>query len=82
MIELETPQPQQQAPAPRIEEVETEGNRSRVEGTPLPVSVADSNTIEGSLIRSPDGTDTDDAAADWRFTTTTTRGAANVLTSS
>jgi hypothetical protein len=51
-----------------------------VEGTPLPVDVADSNTIEGSLIRHPDGRDTDDAASDWRFTTTVTRGAANVLT--
>jgi hypothetical protein len=51
-----------------------------VEGTPLPVDVADSNTIEGSLIRHPDGRDTDDAASDWRFTTTVTRGEANVLT--
>ncbi|HVM17194.1 MAG TPA: lamin tail domain-containing protein [Gaiellaceae bacterium] len=51
-----------------------------VEGTPLAATVADSNTVDGSLIRHPDGTDTDDAAADWRFTTTVTRGAANVLT--
>jgi Lamin Tail Domain len=51
-----------------------------VEGTALPVSVADSNTVDGSLIRAPDGRDTDDAAADWAFTTTTSRGAANVLT--
>ena len=51
-----------------------------VEGTPLPVAVADSNTVEGSLIRSPDGRDTDDAASDWAFTTTVTRDAANVLT--
>jgi hypothetical protein len=52
---------------------------SLVEGTPLPVDAADSNTVEGSLARIPNGGDTDDAAADWRFTTTT-RGAANVLT--
>ena len=35
MIELETPQPQQQAPSPRIEEVHAEGNLSRFEVTPL-----------------------------------------------
>jgi hypothetical protein len=52
-----------------------------VEGTVLPTSVEDSNTVAGSLIRNPDGRDTNDAAADWAFTTTITRGAANVLTS-
>lgn len=51
-----------------------------VEGAALPASVADSNTVEGSLIRAPDGRDTDDASADWAFTTTATRGGANVLT--
>jgi hypothetical protein len=51
-----------------------------VEGTVLPTSVEDSNTVAGSLIRNPDGNDTNDAAADWAFTTTVTRGAANVLT--
>jgi hypothetical protein len=53
---------------------------SLVEGTALAASVADSNAVDGSLIRAPDGRDTGDAAADWAFTTTTTRGAANVLT--
>jgi hypothetical protein len=53
---------------------------SLVEGTVLPATVEDSNTAAGSLIRNPDGKDTDDAAADWAFTTTVTRGAANVLT--
>jgi hypothetical protein len=53
---------------------------SLVEGTVLPAAVADSNTVAGSLIRSPDGKDTNDAAADWAFTTTLTKGAANVLT--
>ena len=52
-----------------------------VEGTALPETVADSNTVAGSLIRNPDGKDGDDAAADWAFTTTVTRGASNVLTS-
>ena len=33
---------------------------------------------EGSLIRYPNGVDTDDAASDWALTTTTTPGAANV----
>ena len=51
-----------------------------VEGTVLPTAVEDSNTVGGSLIRNPDGKDTNDAAADWAFTTTITRGAANVLT--
>jgi large repetitive protein len=51
-----------------------------VEGAVLPTSVEDSNTVAGSLIRNPDGKDTNDAAADWAFTTTITRGAANVMT--
>jgi hypothetical protein len=51
---------------------------SLVEGTALPASVADSNTVDGTLARLPDGKDTDDAASDWAFTTTPTKGAANV----
>ncbi|MEP6893459.1 MAG: lamin tail domain-containing protein [Gaiellaceae bacterium] len=53
---------------------------SLVEGTVLPDTVVDSNTINGSLIRNPDGKDTDNAASDWAFTSTPTRGVANVLT--
>jgi hypothetical protein len=53
---------------------------SLVEGTMLPEIVADSNTAAGSLSRIPDGTDTNNAASDWVFTTTLTRGAANVAT--
>jgi len=49
-----------------------------VEGTPLAATVADSNTVAGSLSRIPDGRDTNDAASDWAFTTTATPGAANV----
>jgi hypothetical protein len=49
-----------------------------VEGTLLPAATADSNTVAGSLSRIPNGGDTDDAAADWAFTTTVTQGAANV----
>jgi hypothetical protein len=52
-----------------------------VEGTMLPVDVADSTTVDGTLSRIPDGADSDDAAADWVFTTTPTPGAANVKTS-
>lgn len=52
-----------------------------VEGTVLPDTVADSNTVDGSLSRIPDGQDTNDAASDWVFTTTKTPGAANVATS-
>ena len=51
-----------------------------VEGTLLPVDVADSNTVDGTLARIPDGTDTNNAAGDWSFTTTPTPGAANVKT--
>ena len=53
---------------------------SLVEGTMLSATVADSNTAAGSLSRIPDGRDTNDAATDWVFTTTLTRGAANVAT--
>jgi hypothetical protein len=53
---------------------------SLVEGTALPASVADSNAVDGSLSRIPDGRDTDDASSDWAFTTSRTPGAANVLT--
>jgi hypothetical protein len=51
-----------------------------VEGTALAADVADSNTVAGSLSRSPDGGDTNDAATDWVFTTTVTKGTANVVT--
>jgi len=54
------------------------GAVSLVEGTALPATVADSNTAPGSLCRFPSGTDTDDAATDWRFCGTSTPGAANV----
>jgi Lamin Tail Domain len=51
-----------------------------VEGTALTADVTDSNTVAGSLIRNPDGRDSGNAANDWAFTTTLTRGAANVHT--
>ncbi len=53
------------------------GTFSLVEGTAL--SASDSNTTNGSLIRSPNGQDTGDADTDWKFTTTPTPGAANIL---
>ena len=53
---------------------------SLVEGTALATDVADSNTVAGSLIRHPDGSDSNDAATDWAFTTTVTKGAANIAT--
>lgn len=43
-------------------------------------SILDSNSVEESLIRNPNGTDTDDAAADWKVTKTVTPGSANQLT--
>ena len=48
-----------------------------VEGTPLPASVADSDTSTGSLARLPNGGDTNDAATDWAFTTRVTPGNPN-----
>lgn len=48
-----------------------------VEGTPLNAAVADSNISEASLVRSPNGSDTDDADADWALSATPTPGAAN-----
>ena len=52
-----------------------------VEGTALDESVVDSNTVAGSLSRIPNGSDTNNAATDWAFTTTLTKGAANVASS-
>ena len=54
------------------------GTHSLVEGTALSAAIADSNTINGSLARLPDGTDNDNAAADWNFTTTPTPGGPNL----
>lgn len=51
-----------------------------VEGTALQGTVADSNIENASLIRNPDGTDTDNANSDWVYTTTPTPGAANSKT--
>ena len=51
------------------------GTHDLVEGTPT--TAADSNSSDGSLSRSPDGSDTDDAESDWRFVLLPTPGAAN-----
>ncbi len=53
------------------------GPVSLVEGTFLAASVADSNTVQGALCRSPNGTDGDNAAMDWKFCTSLTPGDAN-----
>ena len=47
-----------------------------VEGTPTPAS--DDDLGPRSLVRLPDGADTDDAAHDWRVSSAPTPGAANV----
>jgi Lamin Tail Domain len=49
-----------------------------VEGTTLPASVSDSNSVTGSLARIPNGSDTGDSSTDWVFTRTVTPGTANV----
>jgi large repetitive protein len=54
------------------------GTVSLVEGTVLASTVADSNTIVGSLCRIGDGTDTDNANADWKFCATLSVGATNI----
>ncbi|HWH72040.1 MAG TPA: hypothetical protein VNT26_21945, partial [Candidatus Sulfotelmatobacter sp.] len=56
------------------------GTCNLVEGTVLATAVQDSNTVTGSLIRYPDGVDTDNANSDWTFTLTPTPGSANALT--
>jgi hypothetical protein len=48
---------------------------SLVEGTAATAS--DSNTTDGSLCREPNGNDTDNANADWKFCATKSAGAAN-----
>jgi hypothetical protein len=48
-----------------------------VEGATLPATVADSDTAAGSLARIPNGADTDDAAADWQFTSFVSPGNPN-----
>ncbi len=53
------------------------GMVSLVEGTVLPAATADSNTAPGSLARTPNGRDTDNAAMDWTFVSMPTPGAAN-----
>ena len=52
-----------------------------VEGAALDATVVDSNTVAGSLSRIPNGRDSNNAATDWAFTTTLTKGAANVASS-
>lgn len=49
---------------------------SLVEGTALPASTADS-AIPGSLVRLPNGKDTNNASLDWTITSTPTPGALN-----
>ncbi len=49
-----------------------------VEGTTLPPSVADSDEVAGSLVRMPDGSDTNDADTDWSFTQRPTPGNPNL----
>jgi hypothetical protein len=51
------------------------GTFNFVEGTPT--DAEDSNAQEGSLSRTPNGTDTDDANTDWIFVATPTPGEAN-----
>jgi hypothetical protein len=51
--------------------------QSLVEGTALTATVADSNTADGSLCRSPNGQDTDSANVDWKFCATLSPGTAN-----
>lgn len=50
---------------------------SLVEGAELPATVADSSSAERTLCRSPNGSDTDQAATDWIICATPTPGSAN-----
>jgi hypothetical protein len=51
---------------------------SLVEGTPIPTSVADSDTVIRTLCRYPDGTDTDNAANDWTTCAVRTKASPNI----
>jgi hypothetical protein len=53
------------------------GDQSLVEGTALSTTVSDPSSGTGSLCRSPNGQDTDDANTDWKLCTTLTAGTAN-----
>ncbi|EEF57824.1 lamin tail domain-containing protein [Pedosphaera parvula] len=54
------------------------GTYNFVDGTALSASVADSNTVAGSLARLPNGGDLHNDSVDWQFSSTPTPGAANV----
>ncbi len=51
---------------------------SLVEAPALPATTADSSSVERTLCRNPNGSDTDAAATDWAICATPTPGAANV----
>ena len=54
---------------------------SLVEGTALNATIIDLGTDDiHSLVRDPNGSDTDDASTDWKLTSTLTPGAANSVT--
>ncbi len=53
------------------------GTFNLVEGTVLAAATADSNTVVGAFIRSPNGTDANNASTDWVFTATLSPGTAN-----
>ncbi len=53
---------------------------SLVEGTMLDATVIDTNDNVYSLIRDPNGSDSDDASTDWKLTSTITAGTANTYT--
>ena len=53
------------------------GPVSLVEGTALGSTIVDPGDDLHSLIRDPNGADSDDASVDWKLTATTTPGAAN-----
>jgi hypothetical protein len=50
---------------------------SLVEGEALPAATADSSTVDTTLCRNPNGSDTDQAAADWVICASPTPGAPN-----
>jgi hypothetical protein len=54
------------------------GTYNLVHGTALPTSVADSNAINGSLARLPNGQTSGDDSADWVFSGNPTPGATNL----
>lgn len=53
------------------------GTVTLVSGSEVPLAVSDSNIVQGSIVRQPDGKDSGNDAADWRVASTPSPGISN-----